>query len=148
MKVIQHSILTFFDTYYALQPHLARPSLQPASPSNKLKCLIDPTNFALAPQEKTDKDTDYKQRKAKAVAGFERLVQVCTIDERHKELYADKKKHDDLADCVLQAIYELQVHACRLRATQERQAAAEEASPPTKRPPAKRRRQAEASPAV
>lgn len=115
MKVVQHCILTFFETYYWLQPQVVKPSIQPSSPANKLKCQIDVENFALAPLEQTDKNTDYKQRKARAVEGFERMIQACNLDPRHKVLYDDKKKHDDLADCVLQAVFELQTQACRLR---------------------------------
>ena len=115
MKVIQHCILTFYETYYALHPELPKPSIQPASPANKLKCIIDVTNLAIEPLEHTDRKTEYKQRKAKAVAGFERLITVCTISEAHKDLYTDKKKHDDMADCILQAVYEIQTHACKLK---------------------------------
>ena len=115
MKVIQHCILTFYETYFAIHSHLTKPSILPSSPSNKLKCIIDVTNFAIAPMDKTDKNTDYKQRKSKAVEGFEKLITVCTINDDIKELYADKKKHDDMADCILQAVYELQTHACKLR---------------------------------
>ena len=114
MKVIQHCILTFYETYYSIHTECAKPTIQPASPANKLKCIIDMTNFATKPLEKTDKDTDYKQRKAKAVEGFGKIIQKCTISDAHKHLYEDRKKHDDLADCILQAVYELQCHVCKL----------------------------------
>jgi hypothetical protein len=59
---------------------------------------------------KTDKDTDYKQRKAKSVEQFEKIIQWCTISEEHRSLYTDRKKRDDLADCILQAVFVLQTH--------------------------------------
>ena len=114
MKVIQHCILTFYDTYYALNPQLPKPSIQPSSPANKLKFVIDEKNFATQPLDKTDKNTEYKQRKQKAVESFGQIIQWCTISDEHKHLYTDRKKHDDLADCILQAVFELQTHACRV----------------------------------
>lgn len=114
MKVIQHCILTFYDTYYALNPKLTKPSIQPSSPANKLKLVLDEMNFATQPLEKTDKDTDYKQRKAKSVTDFGRIIKWCTISDAHKDLYADQKKHDDLADCILQGVFELQTYVCNL----------------------------------
>lgn len=110
MKILQHGILTFFETYFELNPHLAKPKIQSSSPSNKLKLRIDETNFATAPMEKTDKDTDYKQRKAKSVEQFEKIIKWCTISEEHRSLYTDRKKRDDLADCILQAVFVLQTH--------------------------------------
>ena len=116
MKVIQHCVLTFYDTYYALNPQLTKPSILPSSPANKLKLVLDEANFATEPLEKTNKDTDYKQRKSKAVTDFSRIIQWCSISDAHKDLYADQKKHDDLADCILQGVFELQTHVCNLNA--------------------------------
>jgi hypothetical protein len=120
MKVIQHCILTFYETFYCMSPSLLKPIIQPSSPANKLKCVIDMTNFATEPLEKTDKSTDYKQRKAKAVEGFGKIIEKCTISDVHRHLYTDRKKHDDLADCILQAVYEIQVHVCKVKNKQEK----------------------------
>lgn len=110
MKIIQHCILTFFETYFELNSHLVKPKIQSSSPSNKLKLCIDEMNFATAPMEKTDKDTEYKQRKAKSVEQFEKIIKWCTISEEHRSLYTDRKKRDDLADCILQAVFVLQTY--------------------------------------
>jgi hypothetical protein len=114
MKVIQHCILTFYETYYALNSSLHKPSITPASPANKLKCIIDEKNFATTPLFTTDKNTDYKQRKDKAVEGFLKFIPWCNIDENLKLMFTDIKKQNDLADCVLQALYELQLYGSSL----------------------------------
>ena len=114
MKVIQHCILTFYETYYALNPLIPKPNITPASPANKLKCIIDEKNFAATPLLVTDKNTDYKKRKDKAVEGFLKFIPWCTIDENLKTMFTDIKKQNDLADCVLQALYELQMYGSSL----------------------------------
>lgn len=109
MKVIQHCILTFYDTYYILHPELVKPLIAPASPANKLKCIIDEKNIATAPLMSTDKNTDYKQRKAKAVENFFKFIDWCDISQNLKVMFTDIKKQNDLADCVLQALHEIQL---------------------------------------
>jgi len=108
---LEHCLLTFFETYYVLNPHIFKPSIVASSPANKLKCIIDQTNFAMEPLAKTDKETDYKQRKDKATEGFTNCIEWCTIRPELKTLYSDLKKQNDLADCVLQAVFELQTYA-------------------------------------
>lgn len=111
MKTLEHCLLTFFETYYVLNPHIFKPSIVASSPANKLKCIIDQNNFATEPLAKTDKETDYKQRKDKATEGFTNCIEWCTIRPELKTLYTDLKKQNDLADCVLQAVFELQTYA-------------------------------------
>ena len=116
MKVIQHCILTFYETYFAIHSDLQKPSIQPSSPANKLKCIIDENDFAIQPLGSTAKDTEYVQRKDKAEVDFEKVMTLCTMKESIKTMYDGKKKQDDMADCVLQAIFELQTWACKLKA--------------------------------
>lgn len=115
MKVIQHCILTFYETYFAIQTDLKKPLIQPSSPANKLKCIIDENDFAIHPLGSTAKDTEYVQRKNKAEEDFEKVMTLCTMKESIKTMYDGKKKQDDMADCVLQAIFELQTWACKLK---------------------------------
>jgi hypothetical protein len=115
MKVIQHCILTFYETYFAIHADLNKPLIQPSSPGNKLKCIIDENDFAIHPLGSTAKDTEYVQRKNKAEEDFEKVMTLCTMKESIKTMYDGKKKQDDMADCVLQAIFELQTWACKLK---------------------------------
>lgn len=107
-KIIQHVILTFFEVYYMFHPNITKPIIMPASPANKLKCIIDKDNFCTEPLPITNKDTDYKQRKQKAVDGFTELVEWCDISPQFKNMFLDLSKQNDIADCCLQAIFELQ----------------------------------------
>jgi hypothetical protein len=114
MKIIQHCILTFYESYYAIHSHLTKPLINPSSPANKLKCVVEEHNFCLEPLSETDKNTNYQQRKEKAVENFEKLLPWCTIKPELKTLFEDIKKKNDLADCVLQALFELQSYGVAL----------------------------------
>ena len=92
MKVIQHCILTFYETYFLLNHHLNKPTITPASPANKLKCLINEDNLATAPLFASDKNTDYKQRKTKAVDGFLTFIDWCDMSQELKTMFTDIKK--------------------------------------------------------
>jgi len=120
MKIIQHCILTFYDTYFLLHPACPRPDIRPASPANKLKLVLDEKQFAAPPLDQTAAHTDYKQRKAKAVQDLGTLLPWCTTTAAHRTLFADSHKRDDLADCVLQGIYELQSAVCQANAKANR----------------------------
>jgi hypothetical protein len=115
MKIIQHCLLTFFDTYYTLHPELPKPRISPTSPANKLKCVLRADDFSTAPLSATDKNTDYKQRKDKSVDMFNNVVGWCTIRPELLNQYQELKKQNDLADCVLQAVFELQEFGSGLR---------------------------------
>jgi hypothetical protein len=121
MKIIQHCLLTFFETYYSIHKHLVKPHIAPSSPANKLKCLLQQDNFINRPLQKTSDSTDYKQRKDKAVEGFNQIIQWCTINETLQTLYMDAKKKNDFADCILQAVYELQLFGCELKEDMEKE---------------------------
>lgn len=115
MKIIQHCILTFFETYYTLNPHLTKPSIQPASPSNKLKCIINVDNFSIKPLTATEKNTDYKTRKNQTEENFTKCIEWCSISKELKTTYLDSGKKNDLSDCVLQAVFELQTFGAKLQ---------------------------------
>ena len=116
MKIVQHCILTFFETFYACHPELHKPNINASSPSNKLKCIIVEANACAPPETKTSETpTTYAQRKDKAVVGFQQVLKWCTADVALKRFYSSLKKHNDVADCVLQALYEIQVHGCEIQ---------------------------------
>ena len=114
MKIIQHVILCFYQMYYLFHPHLQLPTIMPASPSNKLKCVIDESNFLIPPLASTDKNTDYKQRKALATQNCAKLLNWCTISPELTSMWQDLKKQNDIADCILQAVFELQTEGCKM----------------------------------
>jgi hypothetical protein len=114
MKVIQHCLLTFFEVYYLLNPQLPKPSIMPSSASNKLKCVIDANNFCMEPLATTDKNTTYTQRKEKSVENFSKFINWCDISQEHKSMFGDLSKQNDLSDCVLQALYDLQMFGSKL----------------------------------
>lgn len=121
MKIIQHCILTFYETYYTLHPHLIKPSILPASPGNKLKCIINPDNFCMEPKSSTDKNTIYTQRKDKTEEDFTKFIEWCDIKPELKTLFHDTNKKNDMSDCILQAVFELQNFGTELIQKQSKQ---------------------------
>lgn len=113
MKILEHCVLSFFESYYLLHPELPKPIIESSSPSNKLRCIIDVTNYCVKPMSQSEFKTVYKQRKEKSKEGFGQILDVCQVDDCVKSLYYDKNKKDDMADCILQAIYEIQISALR-----------------------------------
>lgn len=121
MKIIQHCLLTFFETYFSIHKHLPKPHISPSSPGNKLKCKLNETNFILRPSQKTEQATNYQQRKEKAVNDFEQIMKWCTISDTLQSMYNDTKKKNDFADCILQAVYDLQLFGYELQLNFEKE---------------------------
>jgi hypothetical protein len=112
MKIIQHCILTFFETFYmvsALSTTLTRPQIYVSSSSNKLKLTLCPDNLAVQPLKKTTPGLTYKQRKEHTVNQFNMIMNWCNFSTSQlRDMYSELTKQNDISDCVLQAIYELQ----------------------------------------
>lgn len=108
MKIIEHTILTFFMTYTQLKGY-THIRINSVSPANKLKCVVDPTNF-LAPLLKSSKSSSastYKERKQKTVDLFHVLLPLIQTTDVIREQWASSKKRNDMSDCVFQAYHDL-----------------------------------------
>lgn len=115
MKIMQHCILTFYETYFLLHPPARPIRIEASSPTNKLKCVIEQDDVATKPLGSSAKGTDYKTRKAQAVTEFDRMIEWCQIAPALKAKYQDMKKQNDVADSALQALYEIQMYLCKMR---------------------------------
>jgi hypothetical protein len=120
MKILEHCVLSFFESYYLLHPDIPKPTIESSSPANKLKCIIDVVNYGKPPMNQSEFKTVYKQRKEKSKEGLGEILHLCQVDDDIKSLYYDKNKKDDMADCVLQAIYEIQVSAVQNIKTEQK----------------------------
>lgn len=108
LKTLENRILDFYQDYYLFHPDLPKPTIEPASPKKKLECSTDESNFGHPPQ-KLETKLDYKQRKAKSIELCSKILKLITIPDYLKDtLQTNKKKADDLADCIMQGVYYLQ----------------------------------------
>lgn len=112
LKVLQNTILLFYELYYrwvvSTNGGGTVPKIIPMSASNKLKCVLNENNLCTPVLTRTDKTLSYPQRKNRAVDYVKTIVRWCTISDDLKRKFAAAHKLDDYADSLLQCIYELQ----------------------------------------
>lgn len=109
MKIMQHAILDFYELFYLWnRVDYEKPKILATSPSNKLKCIIDPTTVFVKPVAKMGK-MEYKQRKTMAVELCQKALQfIKPLKTEYSDLLQNRKKLDDLCDSFMQAIYIIQ----------------------------------------
>lgn len=140
MKIIQTTILSFYHTYYTLNTSIPRPNIESSSPQNKLKVVIDPQNVWVPPLKASEKKTTYQQRKEHTVKLCRDILELCQISPEHKLYFQDKHKQNDLSDCLLQAIYDLQVKTKGKKPRRAKVISKQNIEPLVPKPPRKRRK--------
>lgn len=146
LKVVQHAIMGFFETYYMFHPNIRKANIVATPPGKKLCCGFDTQDFGKTgdppkvprkskqsethsellssedseshdeeekkknEKEKQKKKTsNYRNRKKQAVEMMCNVVfPLAKVPEELRNVIVDAKKKDDLADCILQAVYYLQ----------------------------------------
>jgi len=109
MKVIENTILNFYTFYYMWNDKgYATPCITALSAMNKLKCVLDSTTMFKPPLTKAPK-MDYRQRKQFTVDECKKLVRWSAPLSHDVKACLQRKKMDDLSDCMMQAIYMIQI---------------------------------------
>jgi hypothetical protein len=115
MKIMQHAILIFYELWKMWNPENAKYAVTTSSAGNKLKCVMDEKNMATEPLKKI-LALKYAQRKAKAVEYASLVLDWMTepLKPEAEDLWGQRKKRDDLADCLMQAVYSFQTSVPKL----------------------------------
>lgn len=109
MKIIENTILNFYTFYYKWNHKAyATPCIMSLSPMNKLKCVLVEESIFRAPLTKAPK-MDYRQRKQFTVDECKKLVRWIAPLSHDVQQCLQRKKMDDLTDCMMQAIYIIQI---------------------------------------
>lgn len=109
MKTIETSITNFYDLYKIYHPQYKDIlEIQTLSAQNKIKCQVLPEAWNHSKPFSKIPTMTYKDRKAYAVQLCETILPWLTIENKLQSYLTAHKKKDDLADCLMQAIYFLQ----------------------------------------